>query len=307
MDVRWLEDFLALAELRNFTRAAEFRNVSQAAFSRRIQSLEHWMGSSLVVKGAVPVKLTEAGDQFLDSARIAVDRLLDARATIRTSQFEKMNEVRIAMPNVLARSEFKRLLEIIERKHDSSFSVIVGTTNDVVARYLAGDADILFAHDCPAIPTHATLDQHERLVIRSDRFQPYATTDQAKRMGFGFPGTKSAPFPMVTYSQKTYFVRLFEHILERARASGETLPHKISVQCDMSDVLKEVIAAGYGIGWLPQSALGDSNSTQIAPIGGPEWTLDLDICAFHPPKLSSPSIRAIWASLKKQAELGHSK
>ncbi|MDA5095313.1 LysR family transcriptional regulator [Aliiroseovarius sp. KMU-50] len=301
MDVRWLEDFLALAELKNFTRAAEFRNVSQAAFSRRIQSLEHWLGTPLVVKGAVPVRLTEAGEQFLDSARIAVDRLLDARASIRTSQFDVMSQVRIAMPNVLARSEFRRVLSIIERKHNSSFSVIVGTTNDVVARYLAGDADILFAHDCPAIPTHDTLDQHERLVIRRDLFQPYATRDEAKREAFGFPGTPRAPFPMVSYSQKAYFARLYEHVQERARAGGAALPHKISVQCDMSDVLKEVIAAGYGIGWLPESAVDDTADAQIAPIGGPEWALEVDICAFHPPKPSTPSIEAIWASLKRRA------
>jgi DNA-binding transcriptional LysR family regulator len=297
MDVRWLEDFLALVELRNFTRAAEFRNVSQAAFSRRIQSLEQWLGTPLVVKGASPVRLTEAGEQFRDSARIAVDRLFEARASIRTSQFEVMSQVRIAMPNVLARSEFKRLLDILERKHNSSFSVIVGTTNDVVGRYLAGDADILFAHDCKAIPTHDSLGQHERIVIRRDRFQPYATRNAAKRETFGFPGTARQPFPMVAYSQKAYFARLFEHVLERARAP---LPHKITVQCDMSDVLKEVIAAGYGIGWLPQSAVEDGNPPQITPIGGVEWGLDVDICAFRPKSPLGPSIEAIWSALRKR-------
>ncbi|MGL4976364.1 MAG: LysR family transcriptional regulator, partial [Bosea sp. (in: a-proteobacteria)] len=40
MDIRWLQDFLTVAETGNFTRAAERRNASQAAFSRRIQSLE---------------------------------------------------------------------------------------------------------------------------------------------------------------------------------------------------------------------------------------------------------------------------
>jgi DNA-binding transcriptional LysR family regulator len=209
-----------------------------------------------------------------------------------------MSQVRIAMPNVLARSEFKQLLSVIERKHNSSFSVIVGTTNDVVARYLAGDADILFAHDCPAIPTHDSLDQHERLVIRRDRFQPYATRDAAKRAGFGFPGTKQAPIPMVCYSQKAYFARLFEHVLERA---GTALPHKISVQCDMSDVLKEVIGAGYGIGWLPQSAVDEAAEKMLSPIGGPEWALDMDICAFLPRKPASPGIEAIWKSLQKRA------
>lgn len=36
MDIGWLQDFLTLAETRNFTKAGERRNSSQAAFSRRI-------------------------------------------------------------------------------------------------------------------------------------------------------------------------------------------------------------------------------------------------------------------------------
>mgnify|MGYP000052999866 FL=1 len=304
MDVRWLEDYLALVELRNFTRAAEFRNVSQAAFSRRIQSLEQWLGTALVVKGAVPVRLTDAGEQFRESARIAVERLFEARSSIRAAQFDVMSQVRIAMPNVLARSEFKRVLEIIGQNANCSFSVIVGTTSDVVARYLAGDADILFAHDCVAIPTHDNLDQHERLVVRRDRFMPYATQDAKLREGFGFPGKAKHPFPMVAYSHRAYFVRLFEHVLERA---GAPLPHKVCVQCDMSDVLKEVIVAGHGVGWLPESAVDASAQELIAPIGGPEWRLDVDICAFRPRAQVGPKIEAIWQALASRVpQLQHS-
>ena len=145
MDVRWLQDFLALAELRNFTRAAEYQNLSQAAFSRRIQSLEHWVGTALVVKGSQPVRLTEAGEQFREGAQVSVERLIEARAAIRGNQFEVMSQVRLAMPTVLARSDFRRLLGVIGMGKNTSFSVIVGTTAEVTARYLAGDADLLLA------------------------------------------------------------------------------------------------------------------------------------------------------------------
>ena len=48
MDLNWLEDFLALAEHRNFSRAAEARNVTQPAFSRRIRAMEEWVGTPFV-------------------------------------------------------------------------------------------------------------------------------------------------------------------------------------------------------------------------------------------------------------------
>ena len=61
MEIRWLQDFLAVAETGNFTRAAEQRNASQAAFSRRIQQLEAWVGAALIDRSIIPTRLTPAG------------------------------------------------------------------------------------------------------------------------------------------------------------------------------------------------------------------------------------------------------
>lgn len=293
MDIRWLEDFLALAELRNFTRAAEFRAVSQAAFSRRIQSLEHWLGTALIVKGSQPVRLTDAGEQFRESAQVSVERLLEARASIRGHQFDTMSQVRLAMPNVLARSEFKRILGVIGAQPKLSFSVTVGTTHEVIARYLAGDADILFAHDCAALPTHESLASHERLALRQDRFLPYAAP------GVAFPGTALQPFSLISYSQRAYFSHLFEHVIERAEQS---LNYKVAVQCDMSDVLKEVIVAGYGVGWLPKTAVDEASAKLIAPVDDGIWALDVDICAFRPKRPLGPRLEAIWSALRAEAD-----
>ncbi|MBP9184374.1 MAG: LysR family transcriptional regulator [Fuscovulum sp.] len=290
MDIRWLQDFLALAELRNFTRAAEFRNLSQAAFSRRIQSLEHWVGTALVVKGSQPVRLTEAGEQFREVADGSVERLLEGRAAIRGSQFEVMSQIRLAMPNVLARSDFRRILAAIGPSARNSFSVIVGTTAEVTARYLAGDADILVAHDCPALPSHESLAAQDRRVLRGDRFLPFA----ARGRDFGFPGTPRAPFPLIAYAQRAYFARLFEHVIER---NATALSYRMAVQCDMSDVLKEVIAAGHGVGWLPESAV--DAAADLQPLGGDDWSLPLEICAFRPRRAAGPRLDAVWAALPR--------
>lgn len=48
MEIKWIEDFLALAQYRSFSRAAEFRNVTQSGFSRRIRSGLGPLGSACV-------------------------------------------------------------------------------------------------------------------------------------------------------------------------------------------------------------------------------------------------------------------
>ena len=51
MQLKWLEDFVALAQERSFTRAAELRHVTHPAFGRRIKALESWLGVALVNRG----------------------------------------------------------------------------------------------------------------------------------------------------------------------------------------------------------------------------------------------------------------
>ncbi|HXQ40880.1 MAG TPA: LysR family transcriptional regulator, partial [Candidatus Udaeobacter sp.] len=52
MELKWLEDFLSLAETRNFSRSAELRFTTQPAFSRRIKALEEWVGATLFDRSA---------------------------------------------------------------------------------------------------------------------------------------------------------------------------------------------------------------------------------------------------------------
>src|SRR5215212_336558 len=68
MELNWLEDFLALAEHRNFSRAAEARHVTQPAFSRRIRALEAWVGTPLVVRSPQGVALNAAGEYLRERA-----------------------------------------------------------------------------------------------------------------------------------------------------------------------------------------------------------------------------------------------
>ncbi|MDI6837448.1 MAG: LysR family transcriptional regulator, partial [Rhizobiaceae bacterium] len=58
MESRWLEDFLSLVDTRNFSRSAEARYTTQPAFSRRIKSLEDWVGAKLFDRTTQPISLT---------------------------------------------------------------------------------------------------------------------------------------------------------------------------------------------------------------------------------------------------------
>lgn len=83
MDMKWMEDFLCLADTRSFSRSASARHASQPAFSRRIQSLEHWLGAQLVDRSSTPLSLTTAGHLFRGHAIGIVQQVHRARHVLR--------------------------------------------------------------------------------------------------------------------------------------------------------------------------------------------------------------------------------
>jgi DNA-binding transcriptional LysR family regulator len=83
MDMKWMEDFLCLAETRSFSRSASERHASQPAFSRRIQSLESWLGATLVNRASTPLSLTTAGHLFRGHAIGIVQQVHEARNSLR--------------------------------------------------------------------------------------------------------------------------------------------------------------------------------------------------------------------------------
>jgi LysR family transcriptional regulator, benzoate and cis,cis-muconate-responsive activator of ben and cat genes len=69
MEARHLRYFIAVAEELNFTRAAAVLHVAQSAVSAQIRALEEVLGVTLLERNSRRVKLTSAGQAFLQGAK----------------------------------------------------------------------------------------------------------------------------------------------------------------------------------------------------------------------------------------------
>jgi DNA-binding transcriptional LysR family regulator len=82
MEVRQLEQFVAVAEEHSFTRAARRVNIVQSGLSMAIRTLERELGGALFVRGPKRLTLTPAGRALLPAARRALVAVRDAREVV---------------------------------------------------------------------------------------------------------------------------------------------------------------------------------------------------------------------------------
>ncbi len=112
------------AELLAFTKTIEARSLSRAAaelgapratIGRRLARLEEKLGVRLLRRSTRALALTDAGEAFYRHARIVLDALAQAEASVETDA-ELRGTIRIAVPPMLDRS-FNALVVDFAREH----------------------------------------------------------------------------------------------------------------------------------------------------------------------------------------------
>jgi len=106
MESRWLEDFLSLVDTRNFSRSAQTRYTTQPAFSRRIKSLEEWVGAQLFNRATQPITLTLSGERFRPVAEDVLRRLYQGREEARRINEIGAHTIRFAATHSLSLNFF---------------------------------------------------------------------------------------------------------------------------------------------------------------------------------------------------------
>ena len=166
MDLNWLEDFLALAEHRNFSRAAETRHVTQPAFSRRIQALEAWIGTPLVRRSPQSVTLNAAGEYLQHrAADITRDLHQMRRGALRVAGRERA-ALTIAATHALSFTFFPGWVRANAPMEALGTLNLVSDTMAACERILlAGEADFLLCHHHGRVPARFEADRFRSVVI----------------------------------------------------------------------------------------------------------------------------------------------
>ena len=175
MDLKQLNAFIAVAELRSFSAAAQKTGLSQPSLSRLLKQLETDMGVMLIDRYHRPLHLTEAGSFFYDK----ISSILAEVDTV-VSMTQRLSAPSSALnigfvPSIL----YGLLPDVIARLKQSSPEIEVNlkdiSSYQQMEALKSGDIDVgfgRFAHQDPWI--QQILLRHERYVVALPKAHPLA-------------------------------------------------------------------------------------------------------------------------------------
>lgn len=112
-----IELFCSAAELGGFTAAATANGVTPAAVSRSISRLEARLGVRLFVRTTRTLRLTDAGREYFEQCRHALNQLVEAERVVTGQQSAPSGLLRISLPTPYAHFRVLPLLPEFHRRY----------------------------------------------------------------------------------------------------------------------------------------------------------------------------------------------
>lgn len=302
MELKWLEDYLALARCGSFSKAAEARFVTQPAFSRRIRSLENWVGITLVDRSKYPTSFTEAGQEFIAHAEALRSQILSSRDSLRAIGRDQQALVVLAQ-HTLALSFIPRWLQNVEPLlGDVLLKVNAGNLHDSVESFMAGAGHFLLCFSSADVFSELEREDIESIQVGADQLLPVTAVKNGEPL---YQVSADQPLRLLSYPRESFFGKLIQRECLPRLEAGPVL--REVCENALAEGLKALVQAGYGVAWLPRCLINqelEEGSLQI--LDGPLESLELKIKLYRF-KTEQPLVaERFWEYLSELYNQGYS-
>jgi DNA-binding transcriptional LysR family regulator len=287
MDTRWLEDFVALRETGNFTRAAEKRYVTQPAFSRRIRSLEDWLGVELVDRSSYPARLTSLAEDYVPRMEALMESIDSLRQDLR-EQYQRRDTFIISTQSSLSSAFCPAwLTQISATQLESRVRIVAGNLYDCLDDFLGGRSDLLLCYDFPDMNPLLERNDLLRKTLVEDKLIPVAALSWLEKAKAG-EHVEHVAFPegsffgdLIQRETHSFFStqdKQLHHRFETAHAEGAAAMVKL----------------GLGMSWLPERLIEDDLASGLLS-KLPEFpSIPLEIHCIRNRDSGSPFLSEFW-------------
>lgn len=286
-----LQLFTAVAETGSIAKAASRSNIAASSISKRISDLETIFHASLLVRGSKGVELTPAGHALLARARGVLNQAGQLNDELRGFSSGMRGHVRV-FANISAIVQF--LPEALARFLSGHTEVRIHLeehVSSVVARAVAESvADLGIITGAPSVGPLQLLPFREDMLV----FIARPDHELAGRKSLRFVDVVGQDFVGLHSNSSLHY-----QLLREAADLGTEL--KVRIQVTSFDAVCAMVAAGLGVGIVPQAATTPYTSS-LGLVALPlrdDWARrELHLCVRSLEGLS-PAARLLLDHLKK--------
>jgi DNA-binding transcriptional LysR family regulator len=232
---RHLRNLITIAESGSLSRAAEALDLTQSALSKRLTTLESFLGQPLFLRTGRGVELTKLGARLLATAKESyrsIDATLDA---IREKEGITQGNLGLASAHTLSYYFTSDLVSrFIGRRSRVNVSLMGRSSPEVVELVESGKADIGLAYDSAAVSPLVRL-----IPLFDDEMCLVTKRIEGSRETIDLT---EEPFRLIVFPPG-YALR---QMLERSAIKSEFV-----AEAETVDVMLRLIASGIGDGVLP--------------------------------------------------------
>jgi LysR family transcriptional regulator, hypochlorite-specific transcription factor HypT len=306
MQLKWLEDLLAVAEHGSFKSAAESRHVTAPAFGRRLRALEQWAGVPLFEPQTQPVRLTTAGQKLALQAQATARDVARVRAELQ--QADKAITVRLVTGRALSHGFVAEALAALLRpQRGNKLQPQVQVQVQVLTRLMSeasemlerDEADILLSYQHPALALKLDGRRYVQACAGDDCLVPVVKgVAQSKTKAKTVVTPTSAA--LLAYDPAQALGRLMEDHLSQLPDAPDL---QVRMRCDSVDSLREYALRGFGVAWLPRSMVAaDLSSGLLAMWDNPALQIPFETRLYRRKQGPSEAVIAVWNALVSHAD-----
>jgi LysR family transcriptional regulator, hypochlorite-specific transcription factor HypT len=301
MELKWLEDFLAVAGTGNFSRAAEGRNVTQPAFSRRLKALETWMGVPLLDRGSYPISLTPAGVKLLPVAERIVRDLRTLRGAVQSQSTPGRPVLKFAMPHSLAVDFFPAWwLKVSGASGNASTKVVADNLHDCVELLMQGGCQFLLCYRSDAVANPMMSNGFSGIALARDALVAVSAGDASGAPLFQLDENSKTPIPFLNYAPDAFLGKVTAGLLN---ASSQSFNLSLSYESALAEAVRAQTLARQGVAWLPRRLIeADLQLGRLVPAGANLPEALLTIWLYRSTPTDTDSVEQVWHAARSLAD-----
>lgn len=262
MRLEWLEDILAILRAGSLNRAADMRHLTQPAFSRRIKSIEEYVGVELLDRSHKPAQLHDVVLERQDKLEQLSSGLRELLYELRHQDRQVKNRVVVASQHSLVTSLASVFIKRLANELDVHIRLRSANRSECFVLLMTKQVDIALTYQSPA--ENLSIDQEylEQIDCGEESFIPVFSAHAIEELNAQY---QSGELPVISYPPDVFL----GEVMQRAILPGlrTQLILKEKAESAYTLAVLQLALAGVGVAWVPRSLaakeIGDGNLIEL--------------------------------------------